>query len=453
MNTEERQLSEMLHRVTPEPPRPVTVEDVASRLADRTGDGRHGYRSGLRARRGLGGGLAAWNRRWVPALAAAGVIAVAAASASIATVLTSGHSQAPGTGNVTNPSSPSGSVSSSAVASASANPTKPEMRPRLIPGGPWAAELIHGEPFTPGTLAAGPTSLYVADSASVVRLDPGTGNLVGMASHNPAVTYRPVVIGSTVWVVESYQGGSVVLNGYDARYLSQLASVTVPVSGQLPSDPAGVLAAGSDGDLYVAAGHSVAVVNPDTRQVDRRISVSAGPVNSVAVSPDGNRLYATVGSLHLLTYNPATGAQLASSSVPGLVSVAGNLVATSGGVWGTAGVGMSQWVWFAPDGDLMRMIHVTQGTGDGAYSIPTLSGGTVWLGGQRTLACADPATGGIKASATIPTDNGVAEHFGGVVVVGGNAYAQYLDQAANQAGVARLTPPAACGGLGSHGAG
>jgi sugar lactone lactonase YvrE len=374
---------------------------------------------------------------------------VAAASAGIATALTSHHSPAGGPGNVVSPSSPSGSVSSSAEASASANPAKPEMRPQRIPGGPWAAELIHGEDFTPGTLAAGPTSLYVADSAMVVRLDPGTGNLVGMASHNPAVTYRPVVIGNTVWVVQSYQGGSVVLNSYDAKYLSQLASVTVPVSGQLSSDPAGVLAAASDGDLYVAAGHSVAVVNPDTRQVDRRISVSAGPVNSVAVSPDGKSLYVTVGSLHLLTYNPGTGALMASSSLPGLVSTAGNLVATSGGVWGTAGVGMSQWVWFAPDGDLLRAVHVTQGTGDGAYSIPTLSGGAVWLGGQRTLACADPATGQIRASATIPADNGVAEHFGGVVVVGTKAYAQYLDQAANQAGVARLIPPAACGGLSS----
>src|SRR5205814_102402 len=33
VNTEERQLAEMLHRVTPEPPRRVTVEDVAFRVA------------------------------------------------------------------------------------------------------------------------------------------------------------------------------------------------------------------------------------------------------------------------------------------------------------------------------------------------------------------------------------------------------------------------------------
>ena len=33
MNTEERQLAEMLHRVTPEPPRRVTTEDIAYRVA------------------------------------------------------------------------------------------------------------------------------------------------------------------------------------------------------------------------------------------------------------------------------------------------------------------------------------------------------------------------------------------------------------------------------------
>ena len=41
MNTEERQLAEMLHRVTPEPPRRVTVDDVAFRVASEAeGSGR-----------------------------------------------------------------------------------------------------------------------------------------------------------------------------------------------------------------------------------------------------------------------------------------------------------------------------------------------------------------------------------------------------------------------------
>jgi hypothetical protein len=374
---------------------------------------------------------------------------VAAASASIATVLTSHHSRAPGSGGGTNQVSPSASVSSSAQASAGPTPTGSAIAPQRIAGGPWGAELINRQKhqlLTPGTLAAGPVSLYAVTAKSLVRIDPGTGRLTAQVLYSPPISNPPVVIGSTVWALSSYSG-SIVLHGYDGTTLDQTASVTVPVSGQLPGNPAGVLATGPDGDLYVAAGNGVAVVNPGTRQVDRRISVSEGPVNSVAVSPDGSRLYVIVGSLRMLTYNPATGAQLGSSALPGLTSTAGNLVATSGGVWGTAGVGMSQWTWFAPDADLTRAIHVTQGTGDGANSVPTFSGGAVWLGGQHTLACYDPATGQVRASATIPTDNGVAEHFGGVVTVGVSAYALYLDQAAaHQAGLARLTPPPACGG-------
>jgi hypothetical protein len=40
----------------------------------------------------------------------------------------------------------------------------------------------------------------------------------------------------------------------------------------------------------------------------------------------------------------------------------------------------------------------------------------------------------------------VVEYFGSVTVAGGHAYAYYLNQAAQQSGVAALTPPAACSG-------
>lgn len=40
MNPEERRLSELLHRVAPEPPRRVTVEDVAFRMANTAGQSR-----------------------------------------------------------------------------------------------------------------------------------------------------------------------------------------------------------------------------------------------------------------------------------------------------------------------------------------------------------------------------------------------------------------------------
>ena len=91
MNTEERQLAEMLHRVTPEPPRRVTVEDVAFRLSNEAGQARGGQARGgqrePRVRRGLG--HLGRGRSWAPVLAAASVVVVAGASAGIATVMTS----------------------------------------------------------------------------------------------------------------------------------------------------------------------------------------------------------------------------------------------------------------------------------------------------------------------------------------------------------------------------
>jgi len=33
----------------------------------------------------------------------------------------------------------------------------------------------------------------------------------------------------------------------------------------------------------------------------------------------------------------------------------GNLLATAGGVWGTTGSGMSEWVWFAPGGNAWEL--------------------------------------------------------------------------------------------------
>ena len=87
MNTEERQLAEMLHRVTPEPPRGVTVEDVAFRLASEPG------RQPRPGRGSLWNSVFRGGHGWTPVLAALSVFAIAGASAGIATVATSHHSR------------------------------------------------------------------------------------------------------------------------------------------------------------------------------------------------------------------------------------------------------------------------------------------------------------------------------------------------------------------------
>ena len=445
MNTEERQLAEMLRRVAPEPTRRVTVEDVAFRLANQAAGSGHRRHREPRAQRG------SWGRGWAPVLAAAGVIVVAGASAGIATALTSHR---PPASSSIGGASPSASVSTSASSPAPSQvPTSvsPSWPPERVASGMWGAELINRDTFNQDSLTSGDGSLYAIDAGNLARIDPANGNVLASVSYGasaagPPVPGVPVVTGSTVWVPSEYAGTSVVLHGYNARTLAQVASVTVPVSGQVSSTAGGVLAAGPDGYLYVAAGSSVAVLNPSTRQVTNRISVSAGQVSSLAVSPDGSKLYVSTGTLDLLTYNPATGAQLGSSAITDLTTTAGNLVATSGGVWGTTGVGMTKSAWFAPDADLTRMVRLGAGAGAGLSSIPTVSGGTVWIGGSHTLVCASPATGQVLKSVTIPTDGGVVEYFGSVTVMAGRTYAYYQDQRAQQAGVATLTPPSSCSG-------
>ena len=94
MNTEERQLADVLHRVTPEPPRRVTVEQVAYRLVSEPRLGRQTQGREPRPRRG---GLVL-SRAWAPVLAAAAVVVIAGASAGIAVLASSHHTPPPPAG-------------------------------------------------------------------------------------------------------------------------------------------------------------------------------------------------------------------------------------------------------------------------------------------------------------------------------------------------------------------
>jgi hypothetical protein len=435
MNTEEQQLSDLLHRITPEPPRGVTVEDVAIRMANQV---RRPPRL-RRTFRGFPGG----GRAWMPALAAASVFVVVGASAAIAVLASSHHTPSPGTALNTISAPPA----SSSVPSSSP-PYSPAYQPPAIPDGPWHAQLIARQALTQDSLVSGDNSLYAIGSGALDRIDPATGTIVATTPFRPPVTNPPVIAGNTVWVVWAYSDAGIVLHGYQAQTLAQVASMTVPVVGEVSSTAQGVLAAGPDGDLYLAAGDSAAVLDPATKQVHRRYPLAAGPASSVAVSPDGSTLYVGIqlsSSFRLLTFDLIVGEESGSSRMS-VAGTGGNLVATSGGVWGTLGTGMTEWAWFARDGHVNQAIGVGPGTVGGFASVPTLSGGAVWIGGSRTLACADPDTGIVLSSTAIPADHGAAEYFGSVATVSGQAYADYQNEAAQQYGVARMTPPAVCTG-------
>ena len=89
MNTEERQLADVLHRITPEPQRPVTVEQVAYRLVS---EPRLGRQTRGREPRVPGRGVARYSAApWRPVLAAAAVVVIAGASAGIAVLASSHH--------------------------------------------------------------------------------------------------------------------------------------------------------------------------------------------------------------------------------------------------------------------------------------------------------------------------------------------------------------------------
>jgi len=443
VNNEERRLTDILHRITPEPPRPVTVEQVAYRLVSEPRLGRQ-TRLGREPRPRRGG----LSRAFAPALAAAAVIIIAGASAGLAVLANSHH---------TPPAASGGTPASSSVSSVSSSPsqTSPPGTTTPVTGsavGPWDAQLINHQTFNQLSLVSADGSLYAYGNGTLDRIDPATGAIAATARYSPPLPNPPVIVGNTVWVVWSYGGGNVVLHGYDAQTLAQTASVLVPATGPVSTVGDGVLTSGPNGHLYVAAGVTVVEVDPATGQIIQRIYLTAGTASSVAVSPDGGTLYAGVGSsasFKLLVYNLAANNTVAGSSSLTSGGAGGDLVATSGGVWGTTGSGMSEWTWFAPHGDLSRAVRVGGGAGGGLVSAPSYSGGVVWVGGSRTLTCASPANGQALASVSVPADHGVAELFTSPVVAGDHAYSLYVNNQAQRSGLVRMTPPAACSGLSS----
>ncbi|MGH3204472.1 MAG: hypothetical protein ACRDP5_20830 [Streptosporangiaceae bacterium] len=446
MNNEERRLADVLHRITPEPPRQVTVEQVAYRLVSdpRLGRQPRGRQAPGREPRTRHGGLSL-SRAWTPALAAAAVVVIAGASVGIA-VLANSHHTPPASAGLAPASSASSSSSAPTQTSSSTEQTTPAT---ALAGTPWDAELTDHQAFLQGSLISADGSLYAIGSTSTLdRINPATGAVVASVPYHMPVLNPPVIVGNTVWMVSSYSGGNIGLQGYDARTLARTSSLLVPAIGGVSVGGQGVLTSGPDGNLYVAAGETVAVVNPATRQEVHRIQVLSGKTSSVAVSPDGSKLYAGIGSstsFRLVIFNLPNGT-IANESTLTSGGAGGNLVATLGGVWGTTGSGHSEWVWFAPDGDLTGAVQVGRGAGGGWSSFPSYSGGVVWVGGTGDVLCASPATGQVLAKADIPADHGVAQYFASPVVSGGQAYSSYQTDASRQTGLARMTPPAACTG-------
>jgi hypothetical protein len=453
---EEQRLAEMLHRVTPEPPRSVTVEDIAIRLANAgTGSSRRSSRR-VAGQRDAGHpsdtrpySRGSRGRRWSPLLAAAGVVVVIAASTTVAVALTSHHSpSSPTVGAPTAAQSSPGTqpTTTSSHSSAPTGPTGPATKPVAIANGPWSAELIDSDQLTPGTLVGSGSSLYAMSPGHLLRIDAKSGVVAQSVQVPASITGQPPVIeGNTVWVVWSYGGGTVELRGFNAQTLAQTGSATVSSSGSLATEPEGIVAAAPDGDLYVAAGDAVSVVSPSSGSVVRRIPVSDGPADSVAITPDGSTLYVGMAgavNFGLAMYDAASGARLGLNDQ--VADQPGNLVATSGGAYGTVGVGMVEQVMFFPVSNVSNARQVGGPVSGGSVVVPTYADGTVWIGGTRQLACLGAVSAQVQSTAPIPSVSGIPDQFGSVAYADGNDYAIFLNPHTQQAGVAKITPPTTC---------
>ena len=467
MTIEEQRLSEMLHRLTPEPPRRVTVEDVAIRLANKNAPARGARMSGGRADGGQldgrqPGGFRPRRGRLVPLLAAAAVVLIAGASAGVALTLSSHTSKTPSAlvGGV--------HASGSAVTATGAPSSPPQSastRPGATPAssgqpattGPLLYSVVGTVAVTEATLASDGKSLYAFNTNNLVEIDPSTGKIVHQAPADGFPGQAPVIAGNKVWEVTSYGGSSVALSAYNEQTLAADGTIAVPASGSASGDPASVLTAGPNGNLYLAAGSAIEEVDPSTGSVVRQFTLP-GTANSVAVSPEGSRIYAGIdgGSYRIAEVNAATGAVVASVSVG---QGGGGLVASSGGAWFTTGSGTAERVWFAPATNLSGAKSVSGPSVGGDEAIPTYAGGAVWVGGTKQVECLDPATGQVRASGSIPYSEVAPAGFGDVVSANGHVYALYVNNRSEQGDAAgslvMLNPSSACtsGGASSGGTG
>ncbi|MGN6609097.1 MAG: hypothetical protein ACTHMS_19050 [Jatrophihabitans sp.] len=419
---EEQRLAHWLQTITPEPPTVITLDAIAAHLDDHRDDHRiHAVRSPRRA-------------AWLPALAAAMVVALVALAL---TWSSARHDSAPAR------PSPSRPI------------TATPHRADPLPVHPWGARALGDARVAPGTTVTADGRLFAVSTATVrprlLEIDPRTGattelstSYVSESGHGPVdggAPPRPVVALDRVWYVEGTYPHGVDVESYPLAAASGGFGIFLDRAATPP-----VLAGGPDA-AYIGIGRTVHIETPlgAASMHDRTFRVDA-PVTGLAVAPDGTRLFVAVrgddGSARLEVRDPATGRLLSGPTTAGPLL---GLVGTTGGLWSTAASGNGAQIQFAPTTRLDTPTPAAAGDSGGGYdTTATVSGGAVWIGGNGTLACADPDSGRVRASVSFAQASGDAVYLDGVTVLGRTAVATVL--ADGTARVATLTPPAACFG-------
>jgi hypothetical protein len=319
--------------------------------------------------------------------------------------------------------------------------------------GPWNATVINH-------LSLAWTKVVSADGAlfglsrrdsELIRIDPVTGLVV---DHVPVSgePLPPIVVNSTIWLAsESSVQGTVTVQWFDLATLARRGSTSVSFAGATNAGPE--LAADQTGNrVYLGAGDSVAVLDATTGRIQKRLPVD-GQVLSLAVAPDGGRLYvdsATNADATLRILDATSGVTITTiRAVQVSDADTGIVAATTGGLWLSMAGGHTQSLMFVPMADLARgrITHaVHEGTGGGGpYASVTFARGVAWIGGPYTIACANPDTGTIYTHANTG-DTHATTVLTSITYVGNTAYAAYENDNGSAAvtAVVRLSPPAAC---------
>ncbi len=351
--------------------------------------------------------------------------------------------------------SPSASPSPRVPSSSSSSPAPPSRivtpppsgtpHPSSKNVGPGPVHVIARFEGAPSGLATGPDgSIYDAHSVhqnarriQVSRYAPGhsvTATSVRLPGRN-LYGSRLAFAGGAVWVL-SNQGA----NG-SAAYRLDPISLAVRSKVALPNVATAIAAVPSG--LWVSSGRDLLRLDPLSGAITAQVPLS-GRVTNIAANPSGGLLYVSTDAptlpkdrVPLYELSAWTGAVLrrAGAGTADLRGV-GSLAATDTGVWTTSATGMSGVLAFFRASDLHRLA-IGEGVGVGTNAVKVAAaGGAVWRtdAGGRTLICVNQATGGdiARRATSVPPAPPFAVTPTGLY-------------AATWAGLARITPPPACG--------
>lgn len=418
MPEEERQLSALLQKAVPQPPRSLSFDDIARQAT---------HQQAARPRRLHG---------WVPALAAACILLVVAAGG-IWLVRVQTGSRAPTT-----------KPAASRITDRRSSPTtstSPPAGPASVVG-PWAAKALTNVAIAL-TTASSADAVYGRQGNQIVRFDPGTGKVLARAAANPDAIWPLLATTGALWQAVLAHG-TVSVQSLDPDTLQPLA--THPIAGAAVPSPTGpqwtpILAGSPDNaTLFLGDGSQVYALDAATGSLQQQTTVH-GLVDAMTTSADSSRLYvgtnpqgSNTASLVVLDARQHL-STISETALPG--GPVTGLLASSGGIWATVSGGHADSVWYLPATDLSHGRVVSSG-GGGAPSTVTLAGGAIWLGGPNTAACADPTTGALRDHKALTTQPGQPAYFGGIALVAGHWLAIYQTNSAT--GLATFTPPTQC---------